>query len=402
MIQALLQKPVDTQKAQQVKAGAEVSIMNGVDASLLEAMDAVNVEEFSKELEAKIKDADVEVKPVQISKEQELELPSTLVQPGSVDASNPKVFDPALTKGVEKLIQPKTSEVAVPAMTEGEVVEIAKAKVPELPLKEMKGELAQALTKNQGRAPAIEFAKSEIDPQLLNNEDFVTQKNLFSKKIVSDAYGMKTIPVHNSEKLALESGLKPVEVVQETGSVESIPMNAQQFILGLQTEQQSLPVNETQAASKVFDMTHIKSGDVNEVMNQITDYVIQARAAKEPTVNVRVKHDDLGMIDITVSKTGAQHDAIAINIGTHSADGKNFFQQNTKDLVTHLTSAGLNVSELKVETPAQTAKSDFDFGSQHRQGQQGSERQFGSEQNQRRHESERRQDLWKLLNKEAA
>ena len=109
------------------------------------------------------------------------------------------------------------------------------------------------------------------------------------------------------------------------------------------------------------------------------------------------------MIDITVSRIGhANAETLAINIGAHSTEGKNFFSQNSKDLFQHLTTAGINVQDLKVETPTQTAKNDFDFGSQSGRNQQGSEKQFGSEQNQRRHDQERRQDLWKLLSKEAA
>jgi len=33
-----------------------------------------------------------------------------------------------------------------------------------------------------GRSPALDLAKSEIDPQLVNMEDFVSQKNLAVKK----------------------------------------------------------------------------------------------------------------------------------------------------------------------------------------------------------------------------
>jgi flagellar hook-length control protein FliK len=115
-----------------------------------------------------------------------------------------------------------------------------------------------------------------------------------------------------------------------------------------------------------------------------------------------MNHDQLGLIDITVSKTGAVNaDAIAINIGTQSMDGKNFFQQNSKDLFTHLSNAGLNVADMKVETSSQTAKNDFDMNGQNQKGNS-QEKQFGSESNQRRQDSQRREDLWKLLNKEAA
>jgi hypothetical protein len=399
MIQAPLPKTIETPKPRPANERAEASSNIKSQKPTREAKASREDEkEFATELEANLKDAENEVKPVQVSTEQALELPSSLVQP-TFESSSPKVFDPSLTKDVEMMIWPKSSEAGLP-VSEGEFVELAANA-------DIESEISQALMKTpqiQGRSPSIDFAPTEIDTQLLSNEDFVAQKNLSAKKAVPNAYGMKVVPGQD-QKIALENGLKETQVVKEVNgasSAGSMPVNSQEFILGLQTEK-NLQSGELQSTSKIFDMNNIKSSQPTEIMNQITDYVVQAKAAKEPTVNMRVNHDELGMIDITVSKTGVNQEAILVNIGTHSIDGKNFFQQNSKELFSHLTTAGLNVADLKVETPTQTAKNEFDFGSQGgRNGQQGSEKQFGSEQNQRRHESERRQDLWKLLNKEAA
>lgn len=406
MIQAPLPKPVETPKAQPKAERSEVvsnsKAPKAKDSKESKASKEAEAKEFSNELETSLSKNEAKVQPVQVTAEQALELPSSLVQPTEVQTTSPKVFDPELTKDVQKLIGPKTTDAQIAPMTDAEVLELANAKIDPEASAEMKQEIAQALLKTpkvSGRSPAIDFAKSEIDPQLLNNEDFVAQKNLVAKKTIPNAYGLKTLP--QNQKAALEAGLNQTQVIKEAGDASS--MNSQQFLLNLGAEQQQLPqAQETQATPKVFDMNNIKTSNTNEVMNQITDYVVQAKAAKEPTVTMRVNHDDLGMIDITVSKTGANQEAIAVNIGTHSVDGKNFFQQNSKDLFSHLTTAGLNVSDLKVETPSQTAKNDFDFNSQSGKNQQGSDKQFASEQNQRRHDSERRQDLWKLLNKEAA
>lgn len=420
MIQAPLPKPIELPKAQPKRADAEV-VSNQKQTPKAAAASKKNevssakegkkeVTEFDKELENATTEvtgeAQTEVKAVQVS--EDLELPSKLVNPnGSVETTSPKIFDPSITKDVEKLIQPKSAEVNVAApveLTDEQVAQLAKGEVDP---KAMNAELEQAMLKtpktNTGRAPAIEFAKAEIDPQLLNNEDFVAQKNMAAKKAAPNAYGMKVVPQTQQQKVAMENGLQQSQVVKETAANESA-MNSQQFILGLQTEQKMNLGNESQTAPvKTFDMSNIKSSQPTEIMNQITDYVVQAKAAKEPTVNMRVNHEDLGLIDITVSRVGnVNSDTLAINIGAHSAEGKNFFSQNSKDLFTHLTTAGINVSDLKVETPTQTAKNDFDFGSQSGKNQQGSEKQFGSEQNQRRHDQERRQDLWKLLDKEAA
>ncbi len=484
MIQAPQPKPVETPKAAQPKVARSEVQSNGQSPKTKGAKGSKEAEEFATELESKLNGAEANVRPVEISLEQMMELPSSLVQPnGAAETISPKVFDPALTKGVEKLVGPKTGEVVAQPLTDAQVLELATAntdatgelqaqieqamlKTPQIDeaglkstqvdaatLKSLKGEknakstLAkvdpellksakanpeilkaaalgtapvvmmksmnadQTIMKSdaftninqlQGRNPAIDLAKSEIDPQLMTNEDFVAHKNLAVKKNFSNAYGMKSVPTQH-QKMSLETGLSETQVVKDTASKDGSPMNSQQFILGLQSNEAKLQQSsETQAPTKVFDMNHIKSSDSSEIMGQITDYVVQAKAAKEPTVNMRVNHEDLGMIDITVSKSGINQEAVAINIGTHSVDGQNFFQHNSKDLFSHLTTAGINVSDLKVDTPSQSAKNDSDFGSQSGRNQQGSERQFGSEQNQRRHEQDRRQELWKLLNQEAA
>lgn len=426
MIQAPQSKPIET------KAPARADASSKAAKATKDLKGSDEAQAFASELEASLAETveTAEVKPVEVSAEQMLEMPSTLAGPqGSVDSTSPKIFDPALTKGVETLNHPKNSEVTAPVeLTDADVLKLAQGEVPtakvQLPVNteaqlqeapEVKGEIAQAMLKTPqvaegakaqaaGRAPAIEFAQAEIDPQLMNMEDFVTQKNLATKKAAPNAYGMKAVPAQQ-QKIALENGLKQTQIVKDAAAVEggNSPVNSQQFILNMMNEQKTSPqLNETQAAPKVFDMNQVKTTNADQIISQITDYAIQAKAAKEPTVNLRMNHEELGMIDITVTKSGVNHEAIAVNIGTHSVDGKNFFQQNSKDLFSHLTNAGLNISDLKVETPTQTAKNDFDFGSQSGKNQSGAEKQFGSEQNQRRHESERRQDLWKLLNQEAA
>ena len=412
MIQSVNTKPIEPKA--EVKAKGKAT----EESKALDPESMVDGADFENELKASLsaEEAEVKVKPVQVSPEQLMEAPSKLIQlpEASPDAISPKVFDPALTKGVDAIIQPKTTAAptvpVVPAeLTNEQILKLAQG---EAVAPEMEAEIAQAMLKTPqvqtGRAPALDMAKAEIDPQLMSMDDFVAQKNLAVKKSLNNtsAYGMPH-KGQAAQKAGLEHGLKSTQTINELGASKegTSGMNSQQFILNNQIDlNANAKVNEAQAPVKTFNMSNIKTDNPNQIMTQITDYIVQAKAAKEPTVNMRVNHEELGMIDITVNKVGMGQDAIAINIGTHSVDGKNFFQANSKDLFSHLTSTGLNVSDLKVETPSQTAKNDFDFGSQSgRNGSSSQERQFGSEQNQKRHDSERRQDLWNLLrDKEAA
>jgi hypothetical protein len=411
MIQAPTIKPIEqkaTHRSQSSSASEAKSKAKDVESKL-------EGDDFANELEAASlngEEPNLKVKAVEVSPEQ-------LMTPAQIDGSSegvkPEVFDPSLTKSVDQIIQPKTTAVEGEApviagaavateLTAEQLAQIAEGKPVNA---EMDAEIAQAMLKTPqvqtGRAPAIDLAKGEVDPQLLNMEDFVAQKNLAVKKSLNNtsAYGMPAKA--QSGKAGADTGLNSTQTVNQLGENGSSAMNSQQFILNAQVDMgANAKANEAQAVVKTFNMSDVKTDNPNQIMTQITDYIVQAKAAKEPTVNMRVNHEELGMIDITVNKMGGVQDAIAINIGTHSIDGKNFFQTNSKDLFSHLTNSGLNVSEVKVETPSQTAKNDFDFNGQSGKGTAGQEKQFGSEQNQRRHESDRRKDLWDLLNKEAA
>lgn len=355
-------------------------------------------EEFKSELKAVTESDEPKVKAVKVSADKELRSPSSLIndeaQTENPDSISPKVFDPAMTKDVQKLIGPQTTEAPI-EMTDEMILKLAEGEA--VTDADLVAELKTQLEGKAGRSPAIDFAEAEVDPELLKMEDFVAQKNTVNKKIVpQNVYGMNP----QANKIAMENGLKNTQVVKDVLASEQ-PVNSQQFILNMMSEQKPTGSQEVAAPVKTFDMSQIKTSEPDKIMTQITDYIVQAKASKEPTVSMRMNHDQLGMIDITVAKT-ANVDAVAINIGAHSMDGKNFFQQNSKDLFTHLASAGINVSDMKVEVPSQTAKSDFDMNGQNQKGGPGQEKQFGSESNQRRQDSQRREDLWKLLNKEAA
>ena len=408
MIQSAHIKNIEPKASPKAKVKAEGEVKSK--ANGVENKD--DGEDFASELKASLltEEVDLKVKPVEVSQEQMLGTPSATNKTPETDSVSPKVFDSALILGVDKIIQPETTEVPV-ELTNEQILKIAQGEAnPEINA-EVEAEISQALLKTpqvqSGRAPALDLAQTEIDPQLINMDDFVAQKNLAVKKSLNNAsaYGMPNKAA--AGKAGADTGLTSTQTINELGSAESgtggSSMNSQQFILNAQADlSTNAKVNEAQAPIKTFNMSDIKTDNPNQIMTQITDYIVQAKAAKEPTVNMRVNHDQLGMIDITVNKLAAGQDSIAINIATHSVDGKNFFQANSKDLFSHLTSSGLNVSDLKVETPSQTAKNDFDFGSQSGRGGAGQEKQFGSEQNQRRHESDRRQDLWNILKEQEA
>lgn len=409
-------KPVELKAPESAKAPAKRNEFNTSSAPKEKS-------EFRQELkkastkESNQESSEPKVQAVKVSEDKSLRTPSSLVNEnleGNPESVAPKVFDPALTKDVQNLIDPKTvqggeglpPEEFLRALKSIEVGNLS----PEV-MEDISPELTQKLLNPKegeatGKALLAAVTANEAGSELMSSEEFALQKNMAAKKMMPQgAYGMKA-PVANKE--AAEAGLKSTEVVKDISLLDnasggSTSMNSQQFILNSLAEQGTNSTQEVSAPVKTFDMSQIRTSEPDKIMTEISDYIAQAKAAKEPTVNLRMNHQDLGMIDITVMKSGnANAESIAINIGAHTADGKNFFQQNSKDLFAHLSSAGISVTEMKVETPSNTGKSGFDMNQQDQKHASSGEKQFGSEQNERRQEQNRREDLWKMFNKEAA
>jgi hypothetical protein len=342
------------------------------------------------------------------------ELPSEMVkqlpslQPDA-EGVKAKLVDPSLTKDVRNLMDPKLS-------LKGEVLDLEGIPSSETEISSLKKDqiqtiLAAPLLKGEAsRSPAIDLSPAETDPELMKFDDFMLQRQMKNSKKVQggEAYGLpKNTQVKELETLDLKS----TQIIADSSSAQgATSAPSQEFILGLMSAESAskgLEVSNQSAAPKVFNMAQIKSGNTQEIMSQISDYIVQAKAAKEPTVQLKVNHQDFGQMDITVSRgMNAGHnnvENIAINIATSSPEVKAMLQQHKGELFSSLAQSGMNVTDFKVDSSNSKAGSDFNSNNGSNSNQfAGSEKQFGSEQNQRRHEQNRRADLWDLLKDKAA
>ena len=161
------------------------------------------------------------------------------------------------------------------------------------------------------------------------------------------------------------------------------------------TMEAPLPASSIKAemapAAKVFDMNQMNNNqDVDSIITQVTDYIVQAKAAKEPTVTMKMQHQDLGLLDITVSRSGQNN--VNVILGAQDMNTKMFLGQHREQLMSHLTQAGVGVSDLRFEQS--TPSKDFSQSGHQQQQHSG---QFGSQQNERNAEQERRHQLWELI-----
>ena len=138
---------------------------------------------------------------------------------------------------------------------------------------------------------------------------------------------------------------------------------------------------------KVFDMNSLRGTENRDVIiDQIQNYIIQAKAASEPKVEMSFRHQELGIIDLQVQK--AAGDQISISIATNSAEGMKFFTQNQGELLGSLTSAGIKVADLKLDNNSTASDFSQDSGQRQQQGPAGDQRQ---------QDSRRREELWNLF-----
>jgi flagellar hook-length control protein FliK len=291
----------------------------------------------------------------------------------------PKLLDPSLIKQVNEVVLPQGAEQVQAMPAEGELLQL-------------KDLLMQQNAKLPGRSPAIDFAKAEVDPQLMGFEDFVAQKNAVTGKTINpNAYGM---PMKSTLNEPAKTQMNN-ETMKTLETLINTPQMTNAETVFAVAGPATLMAAENEAPQKVFDMQNLAKSqnlDAETVLTQVTDYIVQAKAAKEPTVNMKVMHQDLGLLDITVNR--GVNDAVNIAIAAQDQGAKIFLGQHREQLMTHLSQAGVSVTDLKME---QSSNSQKDMGHSNQQGTPGHDRQFGSEQNQRREEQQRRHDLWELM-----
>lgn len=322
----------------------------------------------------------------------------------------PKVLDASLIKQINEVVSPEESEQALNLKNplDLKVQDANKAektlKLNDLLAQPKKFDQAEqaAMTNRTQRSPAIIFEKGHVDPQLLQFEDFVAQKNAVTAKSNPGKNGYGT---HSKVNV-----LKEADFGQPVSSEWTIENKMSESALSDLINKESTPLYsmeaplntsnqlKTEAASKVFDMNQLTTTDVSDVetvISKVTDYIVQAKAANEPTVNMKLQHQDLGLLDITVSR--ADQNNVSVVMGAQDSATKLFLTQHKEQMLSHLSNAGVGVSDLRFEQ-TQTASKDLGQQSQQQNSQQsGGQRQFGSEQNQRNEEQNRRQQLWDVL-----
>lgn len=324
----------------------------------------------------------------------------------------PRIFNQDISRGVEEALGPQEQ---LQVRSDKNIHDILLEKAPEI--SQVK---AESFTPKEARAfqdvpPLKELTqKTNVmsDTKNIKEQALPLEEDIVFKPQQNNKVALKSFQAHDTKQPSLiKNNLFEKQAIAsqgEKGIVEELKIKEPKTLKDFLSESpRSLDyfengnneplVSESKAGSKL-DLSQIDTKNTEKIISEIKDHILQIKTANEPTVNLKVQHNDLGHFDITVNKSSSE--MININIESFSKEALDFFSTNKSDLISSLTQSGLNLGELKLESGGSKNNSSF---SQSFANQQGSQGQYQSDNNQRQQESERRQNLWDLLrDKEAA
>ncbi len=158
------------------------------------------------------------------------------------------------------------------------------------------------------------------------------------------------------------------------------------------------------AQSKVIDLSNVQAGDKSSLIDQVSKLIEQNNIKSADTMDVTVKHDDLGQFKIEVSKNPNSGE-LDVRIISKEKVGHNFFVENEAQLAKSLNQSGIKLANIKVSlssenvfsSNADTGKDSSESFSQNSKNQNG---QFGQRDNENS-DSQRRKHLWQAFKENA-
>lgn len=138
--------------------------------------------------------------------------------------------------------------------------------------------------------------------------------------------------------------------------------------------------------SAVFELNNLSNtSDRSVIIDQIQNYIVQAKATNQPRVQMSFHHQELGIVDLQVQK--AELGQVNIMITTNTQEGMKFFNQHQGDLLGSLSNSGIKVSDFKLDSNTQ---GDLAQNNNQHQGYQG-------QTHDKNQDSKRREELWNLF-----
>lgn len=160
---------------------------------------------------------------------------------------------------------------------------------------------------------------------------------------------------------------------------------------------------EMKMASKnqVLDLSNVSANNKTELINKISNYIEQSYVSGQDSLEMVVKHDDLGQFRVSANKVGVGQQ-IDLQVNTMTEKGHQFFVENESELIKSLTRNGVKLSDIKVTNgqeifnfgEAKSQMSDNSSSQGQGRGEYQSQGQGFGQNGQEGSRQERRRQLW--------
>lgn len=318
---------------------------------------------------------------------------------------------------------------------EGKTLKATKELMGELPSSETlsKSELGEGITKKPFsdkfatlpqkhimKKDALASAKNKA-PGVQSGEDFLAQrKALFGKGHVQMKNGKPAIKTPGVTKYHKESIMTDNRIIRSKGLEGGEPIVESQSDFQMteafegggenQLEVQGVQISknsngqEMKMASKnqVLDLSHVDANNKTELINKISNYIEQSYVSGQDSLEMVVKHNDLGQFKVSANRVGVGQQ-IDLQINTMTEKGHQFFVENESELIKSLTRNGVKISDIKVTNGSElfnlaenrSQMSDNNSSQSQGRGEYQSQGQNFGENGQEGSRQERRRQLWK-------
>lgn len=207
--------------------------------------------------------------------------------------------------------------------------------------------------KNSKNTIEVKKETAQIENNL-KEQDF---SNLIGKKINVGEYGVKNNLlndnlIRSTQDLAFGERKSKIDFDElknpDLKIASDLSMNKESFIPNVQ----SLNAQNEQnvgGSEKVLDLSKINSANTTEIIKNISNYIEQNQIMNTDSMDLNVKHEDLGQFKIQVNRNvGANQNAMDLQIVTTTAEGHEFFAKNEIGLIKTLSQAGIQLSDFKL------------------------------------------------------
>ena len=163
-------------------------------------------------------------------------------------------------------------------------------------------------------------------------------------------------------------------------------MTAKEFLGGLQSQPLNTIGHRT-SSPQLFDMGGpFHSVDTYQLIERISQYIIQHSAGSAKEIDLSVKHPEIGSFRVNVSQDLVQP-GVQLVITAFSREGADFFGLNQTRLLSNLDQNGVKVQDFKLEQQLNGGQ----YSSSHESDQEAY--------SQARQDAERRRQLWEQFSK---